>query len=476
MRGPAPAGGATGAGGLRAARAGVAPEAAWLLTHPFPSLNDFASPVAASGGFGGAAVDSVATAGITLSQANEMHQGALELFLPQTFRDCDVTQWSACLARAGLPQAPAYFMQASGAASLERSAAAAWAKVLSAAASWQDAARNARALISGYTTLRLGRAGERQLAVQVDLLHGVTALETLRREHVRSSFFKNLTHSSHEERERELDAGVRCHLERRAQPWVELSFGKERASDAQILAEAQKLRLSVLTGVIAGDGPEAAVSGLARCMGRVLVALRSEDSDEAVLGASRDFDVQSNLLRIPHTMRSIARAPASESSPDIRAFAAEMGGAVLEKRLQDYEYERRSADYLAKMKEGFEERMRAIERRLPRGGVSPESWRPGDDQEWKSGRRAPRGEDTIVSKLDAVRVLQELVRRRLGLPVDRSSGKAEPCAWAALNGACTKKGCEACAGKLRVPEDLLMEVKRKCDERALRVKQPKKPG
>lgn len=124
--------------------------------------------------------DSAATAGITLSQANEMHQGALELFFPQSFRDCDVTQWSNYLARAGLPQAPEYFIRASGAASLGVTpdvGGALEAEMMvehvaamlgdlrsqnalpprlgpecSLPASWQDASRNARALISGYTT------------------------------------------------------------------------------------------------------------------------------------------------------------------------------------------------------------------------------------------------------------------------------------------------------------------------------------
>lgn len=41
---------------------------------------------------------------------------------------------------------------------------------------------------------------------------------------------------------------------------------------------------------------------VAGCLGRVLMAARPSESAEAVLGAKRDFDVLSNLLRIPHTM------------------------------------------------------------------------------------------------------------------------------------------------------------------------------
>lgn len=78
--------------------------------------------------------------------------------------------------------------------------------------------------------------------------------------------------------------------------------------------------------------------------------------------------------------------------------------------------------------------------------------------------------DKITSKLDAVRALQALVRERLQLPTDRANGKAEPCAWAALYGECNKKGCESCAGKLTMPEDLVKTVQAKCSSTALRVK------
>lgn len=171
-----------------------------------------------------------------------MHQGALGLFFPQAFGDCDVTRWSAYLAKAGLPQAPDHFMRASGAASLgvspdQGGALEAEMMVEHVAVmladlreqnalpprlgpksplptSWQEAARNARALISAYTTFfrarkpgaqqegesqsavergvekakekppsdsfevveAASRAGERQLAVQADLLYGVTTL------------------------------------------------------------------------------------------------------------------------------------------------------------------------------------------------------------------------------------------------------------------------------------------------------------
>ena len=81
-----------------------------------------------------------------------------------------------------------------------------------------------------------------------------------------------------------------------------------------------------------------------------------------------------------------------------------------------------------------------------------------------------------MSRLQAVKELQVSVRARLGLPVDKDSGKAEPCAWAAIGGVCTKKGCLPCAGRLEVPADLLRAIRSKCHERVLRVKQPKDPG
>ncbi|KAL3927323.1 MAG: hypothetical protein SGPRY_002875 [Prymnesium sp.] len=219
--------------------------------------------------------------------------------------------------------------------------------------------------------------------------------------------------------------------------------------------------------------------GLARCMGRVLFASRAAEGEEAVLGVSRDFDVQTNLLRIPHTMsnsglrstcRHLSRKIAfslqtyhsrpGESLPNIRAIAAETGGAVLEKRLQDSEYERKSADHVARMQKGFEERMRALERRVPRednGSQQRHSSRGGRDVDdlYRGGRhrgggkagdadggaarRPPRNDERISSKLDAVRALQELARKRLGLPLDRNNGKAEPCAWEAVNGECTNQ-------------------------------------
>lgn len=72
--------------------------------------------------------------------------------------------------------------------------------------------------------------------------------------------------------------------------------------------------------------------------------------------------------------------------------------------------------------------------------------------------------------------MQELVRKRMGLPVDKANGRAKQCAWVALLGECTKQGCESCAGKLKVPGDLLEAVKATCDQKILRVMHPKKPG
>ena len=88
----------------------------------------------------------------------------------------------------------------------------------------------------------------------------------------------------------------------------------------------------------------------------------------------------------------------------------------------------------------------------------------------------PRDAGRITSKMQAVSQLQKAVRSRLVLDPGRNHGKAEPCSWAAILGSCKKKGCECCAGKLRVPEDVLQGVKDKCAEGVLRVKQPKEPG
>lgn len=130
--------GATGGGGRQkapwkpiAGRSGdgVAP-------HPFPSLQDAASTPGAPRGSGGeaaerdaqtvgeavsgadtAASDGTATAGFTLDQADERHQPPSSH--GSSFDDCDVTRWSAYLAKACLPQAPEHFMRASGAAALD---------------------------------------------------------------------------------------------------------------------------------------------------------------------------------------------------------------------------------------------------------------------------------------------------------------------------------------------------------------------
>ena len=107
------------------------------------------------------------------------------------------------------------------------------------------------------------------------------------------------------------------------------------------------------------------------CLGKVLVAAAPEEAggDAGVLGAGRDFDMQSNLLKIPHTLsneglrstcrhvpRRLAfalqayRARPGAPLPQVRAIVAEAGGAVLEKRMQDADYERRSAAHLEALK------------------------------------------------------------------------------------------------------------------------------
>lgn len=215
--------------------------------------------------------------------------------------------------------------------------------------------------------------------------------------------------------------GVRSYLERRAQAWVKSAFGRERAADAQFLAKIHKLKLSILTDVVPGDGADAAESVIVRllggskpnemahvrreggsisegtyirvthwrrllllcadgisaldagaraCLGRVLLALRAAEGDDVVLDVGRDFDVQSNRLRIPHTMpkkgyiwstcrhlpRRLAfgmqayRSQPGKSLPDITAIAAEVGGLVLEKRLQGSDYAKRSEEQVARMR------------------------------------------------------------------------------------------------------------------------------
>ncbi|KAL3929336.1 MAG: hypothetical protein SGPRY_002003 [Prymnesium sp.] len=102
------------------------------------------------------------------------------------------------------------------------------------------------------------KAVDKQLAVPADM--------ALRVEHMRDSAFKDLVTATKEERECQLD-GVRGHLERRALGWVESVFGKERAADAQYVVEAQKLGVSVMTGVVPGDSVEGAESVIVRLLG-----------------------------------------------------------------------------------------------------------------------------------------------------------------------------------------------------------------
>ncbi|KAL3921906.1 MAG: hypothetical protein SGPRY_004740, partial [Prymnesium sp.] len=116
--------------------------------------------------------------------------------------------------------------------------------------------------------------------------------------------------------------------------------------------EAQKLGLSVITGVVPGESAEGAersvivrllgrskpneMAGIrtegARCLGRVFLAASDEASPGSVLREQRDFDLQSNLLKISHTLSNEAK----------------MGGAVLEQRLQDADYARQSGEQEAR--------------------------------------------------------------------------------------------------------------------------------
>ncbi|KAL3908260.1 MAG: hypothetical protein SGPRY_009870, partial [Prymnesium sp.] len=263
---------------------------------------------------------------------------------------------------------------------------------------WTDAARHARPLLSTYktsfrakkapvvgaaaeaeTSLK-GRAekskekpppgsyevveaashagGERQLAVQVDLLQGVTALELLRREHLRCSSFKGLTSTRRDknatgnltascciswvktasEQQRiyhlELRASPPLRLERQSLPGEELlmhnvvkqtlSENEREALRARELvrkarqrleqqkdtkhqalqqaykaekdaraAHSQKLKLSVLTGVVFGGGQN---PWWFNCS----AAVRAAEGEDAVLGVS--LGQTSNLLSIPQTM------------------------------------------------------------------------------------------------------------------------------------------------------------------------------
>ena len=202
---------------------------------------------------------------------------------------------------------------------------------------------------------------------------------------------------------------------------------------------------------------------------------------------------------------------------------------MLNKRLQDYEYEIKSQEHLSTMQRGFEERMRALEARAPRqqrswvgpqypaAGVSGGS-SPAGRQSWAArrataasgegrtalgeGRRARAGPVTsaaapasggavaaaddvvprdgnkrvISDRIAAVKELQKLVRTRLGLPVDKDNGVLEPCAWAQVGG-CIKQNCQPCAGGLRMPDDILQAVKARCHAKVFRVRGPaKKPG
>lgn len=150
------------------------------------------------------------------------------------------------------------------------------------------------------------RVADRQLAVSSDMLQELTAVATLRWAHVRDSTFKDITSSTLHAREHDLAgepryfvsqygqgaaaylvsngmsvgkvgdrgcprptvlAGVRGHLDRCAQAWVESVFGRERAAHGQYSAAALKLRLSVSTGVVIGDNVEAPEAVIVRTLG-----------------------------------------------------------------------------------------------------------------------------------------------------------------------------------------------------------------
>ncbi|KAL3893007.1 MAG: hypothetical protein SGPRY_014566, partial [Prymnesium sp.] len=153
------------------------------------------------------------------------------------------------------------------------------------------------------------RVADRQLAVSADMLQELTTVATLRREHVRDSIFNFQGHHFAMLLAREHDlagelrcfvsqygqgaaaylvsngmsvgkvggsgvptrptalAGVRGHLDRCAQAWMESVFRRERATDGQYSADALKLRLSVLTGVVTGDNVDAAEAVIVRMLG-----------------------------------------------------------------------------------------------------------------------------------------------------------------------------------------------------------------
>ena len=552
-------------------------------------------------------------AGSTLGAENERHAGRLTPFYPVGASCMDVMEWPAQLARAGLPSAPQHFLNASGAAAVgvkpdvgsileaefmvehiasmaEELADAGVAPPTLAAgaphpADWRGAARNARSLLSSFTTAfrerrsqsggsqraasedeargdeqrrekppvdsfqlveTASRAVDRQLAVDADLLQELSSLQTLRREHVRQSVFKDMASSTWQQREDQLDgelrhcvgmygqgagsylvsngmsvgkvrgagvptalAGVRAHLSRRATAWMESVFGPERASDPTYSSDAQRVAASALCGVVAGDCAEAAEAaivkllggsrpnasaevrreggsvsegtlgsltgeaahysvrtayqmwsqGLARVLGRVLVAVGGQAAgaesasgvEDSVLGAMRDFDVQANLIKIPHTLsnaglRSACRYLPRQLSfgmtayrstpgavlPDIRAIAGELGGPVLSKRLQDHEYELKASEHLSKMQRGFEDRMRALEARAIRrqgsgdgGGRLPSATAPsgtgtlGGKQSWSARRpRALPGDSRASSRTTLARATSTSAEASGSTPAD----------------------------------------------------------
>lgn len=114
-------------------------------------------------------------------------------------------------------------------------------------------------------------------------------------------------------------------------------------------------------------------------MGKVLLAVSEATQISDVLGEARDFDLQSNLQRIPHTLsieglrstcrhfpKRVAFAMQAHRVTSrgrrcrVRVFAAEMGRPMLERRLQDTDYALRSREHVESMKSGFEEWIRAL--------------------------------------------------------------------------------------------------------------------
>ncbi|KAL3898194.1 MAG: hypothetical protein SGPRY_012892 [Prymnesium sp.] len=145
-------------------------------------------------------------------------------------------------------------------------------------ANWQAAARNARTLLSTYTTCF--RARKSTAAPEEEQRSSAERGADAKNEKPPPDCFEYgqgaaayiVSNGMSLSKVRWLGvptaiAGVRSHLERRAQKWVESAFGRERASDVQFLADAHRSKVSVLTGVVSGDGADAAESVIVRLLG-----------------------------------------------------------------------------------------------------------------------------------------------------------------------------------------------------------------